>query len=752
MSYLFNREVWSRYKKFVLLFWVLFFAGILFAVLSFVGIANGMLGTLPTFEELENPETSLATEIYSADSVLIGKYYRQNRSPVTFEELSPNIVDALIATEDIRFYDHAGIDFRGLTRAIIGALTFNSKGGASTITQQLAKNLFHEKPSSSWGRIKQKLMEQVLAVRLESRYTKQEIIQMYLNTVEFSDNAFGIKSASKTYFNKLPSQLEVEEAAVLVGMLKAPYTFNPRIHPERSRARRNVVLGQMHKYEYLDDTTYAILTHPDCTIVLDFKKSDHNEGLAPYFREFLRLEIQKWANQEENLKVDGSKYNIYTDGLRIYTTLDSRFQKHAEDAVAEWMPDLQQQFFDHWKNREIWTDEISKAELSRHIRNSEHYKLLVEQGLSKDSVMRVLNTKVPMEVFTYQGQIDTVMSAIDSIKYYRMFLQTGLVVVDPYTGFVKAWVGGTNYEHFKYDHITSKRQIGSTFKPFIYATAIDNGYSPCFKITDVPVTFEEFNNWTPENSDGIYTGEKLTLKQCLAESKNTCSAYLMKQIGPAEVIKLARRLGITSNIDPYPSICLGTPDISALEMAGSYTAFANKGLYTQPIYYTSITDKNGNEITSKVPISTEAMSEEKAYIMVEMLRNVVNHGTGGRLRYRYKFTADMCGKTGTTQNQSDGWFMGFTPELIAAVWTGGEDRVVRFRSIDKGQGAHLALPIWGNFFKRIYADSTLGYSQETRIKAPEGKLSIEMDCSQYSREEEEQEGPGSVEYGSEFDR
>lgn len=754
IDYFFDSAIWRQYRKYILAFWLLFILGLITPVLVFYGVSKGMLGPLPTFEQLENPETALATEIYSADSVLLGKYFSQNRSPVTYDELSPYLVEALIATEDIRFYDHSGIDFRSLSRAIFGVLTLDSRGGASTITQQLATNLFHER-ASGLARVKQKLKEQVVAVRLESRYTKEEIIQMYLNTVDFVNNAYGIKSAAKTYFNKLPSELDLEEAAVLVGMLKGPSMYNPRRFPERSKNRRNTVFAQMHRYKFINDSLYAMLTHPDCVIELDFKSADHSEGMAPYFREFLRLKLKDWADKEENRKIDGTKYNIYTDGLTVRVTLDSRMQAMAEASVNDYMPGLQEEFFEHWKNRDLWKDEVASGELERHIRNSEHYKLLKEDGLAKDSINKIFNKKVPMQVFSYNGPIDTVMSPIDSLKYYRMFLQTGLVVVDPFTGFVKAWVGGTNFEHFKYDHITSKRQIGSTFKPFIYATAIDNGYSPCFKITDVPVTFEDFNNWTPENSEGEYTGDHLTLKQCLAESKNTCSAYLMKQIGPAEVIKLARRLGIESHIDPYPSICLGTPDISALEMAGSYTAFANKGLYTEPIYFTSILDKNGNEIASQVPISTEAMSEEKAYIMVEMLRNVVNHGTGRRLRYRYKFEADMCGKTGTTQNHSDGWFLGFTPELIAAVWTGGEDRVVRFRTIDKGQGAHLALPIWAGFFERLYADTTLGYFQDTKIEPPKGKLSVELDCSMYERQddtgEDVEDYDSGVEYGGGFE-
>lgn len=750
MSYLFDKDIWYKWRKHVIGFWLLVILALLSIVFVFYGTSKGMLGELPTFEELENPDLSLATEVYSSDSVLLGKYYRQNRSPILFEDLSPNVVNALVATEDVRYYNHSGIDFRGLARAVFGVLTLDMRGGASTISQQLAKLLFHGVSTQTLvERIIQKIKEQVIAVRLESRYTKEEIMQMYLNTAEWSDNAWGIKSASKTYFNKLPSELNVEEAAVLVGMLQAPTRFNPRLHPTRSINRRNIVLSQMNRYGYLDKETYELLRDTvNCPIKLDFKKNDHNEGIAPYFREFLRQRLQEWANNPENFKPDGSKYDIYKDGLQVHTTLNAKMQGYAEEAVNVHMTSLQEQFFDHWKSRDPWKD--FPDELNRLIVQSSVYKQYKEEGFEKKEILKMMKEPHQMEVFSYQGPKDTVMSSIDSLRYHRMFLQSGFIVVEPQTGFIKAWVGGTDYENFKYDHITSRRQIGSTFKPFVYATAIDNGYSPCFQITDVPVTFEDFDNWTPENSDGKYTGLKFTLKQCLEESKNTCSAYLIKQVGAAEVIKLARRLGITSHIDPYPSICLGTPDISAMEMAGSYTAFANKGLYTQPIYFTSITDKNGNEIYSNVPISTEAMSEEKAYIMVEMLRSVVNRGTGTRIRFTYKLQADIGGKTGTTQNQSDGWFMGITPELVGAVWTGGEDRFIRFRSIKYGQGAHMALPIWGEFFKRLYADKELGYTQDTKFEAPEGKLSVEMDCSKYETEDDTDNTTPT--FDQEFDR
>lgn len=755
MNNWFNKESWKRYKYHVITIWVLF----ILAWLSFYGlfyaIGKGALGPLPTFEQLENPKTALATEIYTADSVLLGKWYSENRSPVTFDELSPNLVHALVATEDVRFYKHSGIDPRGLARAIWGVLTLNLQGGASTISQQLSKLLFHDRLHASLKeKIVQKLKEQIIAVRLESRYTKEEILQMYLNTAEFSDNAFGIKAASKTYFNKLPSELDMEEASVLIGMLKAPYAYNPRIHPERSRKRRNVVINQMYKYGYIDRPTYdANAGNPDCKIVLDFKKNDHGEGLAPYFREFLRLEMKKWAQLPENQKLDGGTYDIYRDGLTIYTTINSKLQALAEAAVAKHMAELQKQFFEHWKNQNIWAGH--KDELNQLIKHTELYGILKDQGMSKDSIMLVMNTPKPMTIFSYSGPIDTIMSPIDSLKYHRMILQTGFIVVDPKNGNILAWVGGTDFEYFKFDHITSRRQIGSTFKPFVYATAVENGYSPCFRITDLPVTFEGVGSdgkqtWTPENDDGIYTGKRLTLKEGLAKSVNTCAAYLIKEVTPVEVVKLAKRLGITSHIDPYPAICLGTPDISAFDMAGAYTAFANKGIYTKPNYYTRIEDKTGNILSSVVPVGIEVFKEEKAYVMIDLLRYVVDHGTGSRLRTRFKLTADLAGKTGTTQNQSDGWFMGLTPELVGAVWTGGEDRFVRFRSIALGQGATMALPIWGNFLQSIYADSL--YMQTTRFEPPKEPMTIELDCSQYEDPENPEDTQGPQTYGDEFNR
>ncbi len=732
-DYFFKNNFWTQYRKQIIGFWVAFLLFILFLPFTFWMVSLGALGPLPTIEQLENPRTALATEIFSADSVLLGKFYSQNRTNVKFNDLSPNLVNALVATEDVRYYKHPGIDARGLLRAITFAAIGDFKGGASTISQQLAKALFHgqQREGGTWGKIKQKLKEQVIAVRLESRYTKEEIMAMYLNTVEFNDNAFGISSAAYTYFKKSAADLDIEEAAVLVGMLQNPSRFNPRRFPERSTNRRNTVLYQMEKYGYISDETLETLTDiENCPIVLNFQKTSHTEGMATYFREVLRLELTKWASLPENMKLDSTKYDIYSDGLKIYTTINSKVQRYAEEAVHEHLTVLQDEFFKHWKDKNIFTTDEDKQYFLGLVKKSDRYLDMKESGLVHDSIMKVLNTPVRMKVFTHRGELDTLMSPYDSIYYHRMILQTGFLVVSPVDGSILAWVGGTDYKYFQYDHIHSRRQVGSTFKPFIYSKAIENGISPCFKITDAPVTFEDYNNWTPKNSDE-YSNERLTLFQCLAKSKNTCSAYLMKQLGPQVVIQMMREMGITAPIDPVPAICLGSVDISAWEMAGAYTVFANKGIYSEPNYISSIYTKDGLQVYKTTPESHDVMSEQQAYVMVELLRYVVNHGSGGRLRFRYKISADVCGKTGTTNDNTDGWFMGFTPQFIGAVWTGGEDRVIRFRSTALGQGANMALPIWGLFAQKLYADKSLGFSEGVRFPYPEGKLPVELDCSKY---------------------
>lgn len=724
-----NDALW----KYIAYFWVAFLLFVGVAGLFFYLISIDTFGPLPTFVALENPKSELASEVISSDGEVLGKYFRQNRTNAKFQELPPQLVQALLATEDIRFAEHSGVDAQGLFRVLVKTFFLQQDaGGGSTITQQLAKNLFPRENLGKIGLVMRKFKEWIIAVRLEKCYTKDEILTMYLNTVEFSSNSYGIKSAAKTYFNKEVDSLSVEESAVLVGMLKAPSYYSPKRNPERSQLRRNVVLAQMVKYDFLKEAEYdSLKTLP---VTLHYQAPSHTEGLAPYFREFLRLQVQQWLN--DNYKVDTTKkYNLYTDGLKIYTTIDSRLQALAEKAVAKHMKNLQTEFAKQWEKQDPWKDQ--KEELQKAIKNSERYRAMKEQGASQDSIMRSFKEKIPMTIFTWEGEKDTVISPLDSLRHHRMFLQAGFLAVDPHNGGIRAWVGGINYKYFQFDHVTTRRQIGSTFKPFIYTTAIDNGWSPCFKILDVAYTFEDFNNWTPQNAEKEgFTHEKYNLLDCLADSRNSCSAYLMKQIGPQPVIDLVRRLGITSPIDPYPSICLGTPDLTLEEMVGAYTAFANKGVFSKPTFITRIEDKNGNVIQDFPTESIEAMSEQTAYIMVEMLRYVVRHGTGVRLwlpSYEYQLKGDIGGKTGTTQNHSDGWFMGITPQLIAGVWVGGEDRFMRFESMKYGQGASSALPIWALFFKSVYADSTLGISPEVKFEKPQQRLTIELDCTKYDK-------------------
>lgn len=721
----------SSFTKYIIACWVVVF---LFA-LGFCGLILsvyfGWWGELPSFEELENPKSSLASEIYSADGVLLGKYYFENRSESSWQEISPNLINALIATEDARFKDHSGIDAKGMFRVFFKTILLRQKsaGGGSTISQQLAKNLFPRKKFNTVSdKIITKLKEWITAIKLERSYTKTEIINMYLNTVPFSENAFGVKSASRIFFNKSPDSLKVEEAALLVGMLKASTLYNPRKNPKNSLERRNVVISQMHKYGFLKkETADSIEKMP---IKLDYKKIDHNEGLAPYFREYLRLELNEWC--KENKKPDGSQYNLYKDGLKIYTTIHSKMQQYAEEAMLEHMPRLQAQFDQHWKGKDPLAEFPEIMTIG--YRNSERYISLKSENISPDSINQIFHTPIKMTAFSWQGEIDTLMSPWDSIHYFKNFLQTGLMCMEPQTGFVRAWVGGINHRYFQYDHvnINTKRQVGSTFKPFVYTVAIDNGFSPCMEVPNVPVTFEEWDNWTPENSDGKYGG-MMTLKYGLANSINTITAYLMKQIGPQPIVDLARKLGITSTVEPYPSICLGTADISVYEMTGAFAAYSNKGVRTKPIYFTRIEDKNGNVIQNFTTEQVESISEQTAYVMLTMLEDVMNRGTGAGIRGRYKLYNQIAGKTGTTQNHSDGWFIGSVPQLTTGVWVGGDDRPIHFRALDLGQGARMAMPIWALFMQKIYADSSLNISEDAKFEAPAIPLTIEMDCSKYEK-------------------
>ncbi len=717
----------SSSLKISLAVWFVALAPVLALCLFVFSVSKGVFGELPSFEELENPKSNLASEVISSDGQLLGKYFIQNRSNTSFNELSPVLVKALIATEDIRFENHSGIDIKGLLRVLFKTiLTRQDAGGGSTLTQQLAKNLFPREKMTTTGLIIRKVKEWIIAVRLEKSYTKEEILTMYLNTVEFGQNAFGIKSASRTFFQKSPSELNVAESAVLVGLLKGPTIYSPVRNPANSTIRRNTVLAQMTKYGFLSKHDFDSLKATPIT--LKYKADDHNQGLATYFREMLRLEMNDWC--KEHKKADGTPYNIYRDGLKIYTTLDSRMQRYAEEAVKEHLSALQKTFFEHWKNRNPFNESLGV--LDQGIKRSARYAGLKAEGVSEDSIQKNFAAKTRMTIFSWNGDIDTVMSPLDSIKYYKMILQTGMMSMEPHTGFVKAWVGGDNFEHFKYDHVKEgKRQVGSAFKPILYTLAVQEGYSPCFKVPNTPVTIitEAGQPWTPKNSDNKYGG-MLMLKEALAESVNTISAYLMKQFGPYATVEMAHKLGIQSEMEKVPSICLGTVDLSVFELVGTYSTFANKGVWTQPVYLTRIEDKNGVVLQEFIPKKIEAISEQTAYVMINMMMGAVQFGTSVRLRYKYGLTQPMAGKTGTTQNQSDGWYMGITPELVSGVWVGCEDRSVHFRSTSLGQGANMALPVWALYMKKLYADKELNIYQGD-FEKPEGKITIELDCNKY---------------------
>ena len=701
--------------------------------------SSGAWGDLPDFHELENPETNLATEIMSADNKILGKYFYENRTHVEYSDLSPDLINALIATEDERFFNHSGIDFIALIRVVKGIITNNtSLGGGSTITQQLAKMFFSKKPSSRIDRVKQKFKEWIIAVRIERQYSKEEIIAMYLNRFDFLNLAVGIKSASKIYFNKSPIDLTIQESATLVGMAKNPSLYNPLRRLEKTEKRRNVVLNQMVKNNYLSkDLRDSLVMLP---LVLNYKKADHNEGQATYFREQLRAFMTDWSKKRE--AKTGEKYNIYKDGLKIYTTIDSKMQKYAEISVEEHLKKLQNEFYLHWDGFEnapydtSWrAGQIDTLILFPAIKRSERYRKLKLSWFDEDKVLEIFNTPVPMSIFSWSGRVDTVLSPLDSIKYYNYFLHSGLISIEPATGAIKAWVGGINHEQFKYDHVKEgKRQVGSTFKPFIYATAIDQfKYSPCFTVPNVQVIFEKEEwgldeDYIPENANKKYGGE-FTLTEGLAKSKNTVSAYLMKRVKPRKVINLARKMGIDSYLPAVPSLCLGTAEISLFEMTGAYSTFANEGMYVAPHFISRIEDKNGIVLDRFASSPIEILSKEKNYIMVKLLEGVVNQGSGGRLRWKYGLTNQIGAKTGTTQNHSDGWFIGFVPNLVTGVWTGADNRSVRFRDLHLGQGAEMALPIWANYMKNLYRDNSLGVSAKN-FPFPENGVSVILDCNQ----------------------
>jgi penicillin-binding protein 1A len=709
-------------------------------IIFFFLVGIGLFGKLPSFKELEDPSANLASEIFSADSVLLGKFYLDNRTNVDYGDLSPNLVNALLATEDIRFYGHTGIDIKGTSRAILFA---GKKGGGSTITQQLAKNLFNKPAKNIIQRFFQKAKEYIIAIKLERSYTKEEIIAMYLNTVDFVNNANGIQSASLVYFGKYPIELEQQEAAMLVGMLQNPSLFNPLRFPERSLDRRNYVFGQMLKYDYIDRQTYDSLSA--MPLGLNFHPFDHRGGLAPYFRMYLAEQLKEWAKQ--NKKADGTSYNIYKDGLKIYTTINSKMQGYAEEAVSEHLTIYQDHFFNQFKrypNYKPWESKEGRAILRRGMLDSDRYRTLKEQGMSEKEIEKIFHEPIKMRIFTHKGYRDTIMSPIDSIKYHRMTLQTGLLAIEPETGYVRAWVGGVDFTYFKYDHVNvnTKRQVGSTFKPILYALAIDNGFSPCTVIPNTQVTMHyQGQVWQPRNSSK--SGGSLSLRSCLAVSSNNCAAYLMKQIGPKPLVDLSHRMGITTNIPVVPSISLGAADISLYEMITAYSAFVNLGMTTKPNFLMHIDDSNGNVIQQFFTERTEVLSELTSYVTLDMMRGPVLPG-GTAARVRTYIDTDIAGKTGTTNNNTDGWFIGATPQLLTGIWVGCDDPILRFQELAYGQGGRMAMPIWGLFYKKIYADKSLGFDAGVKFNLPSDTLALKTICGVRARLEGEDEKGGGL--------
>jgi penicillin-binding protein 1A len=725
-------------------FWKIFVLGMAGIALFFLFASWGLFGSMPSFEDLENPDSNLATEIISADGVVLGKYFQKNRSQLKYADLPKNLVQALVATEDERFYEHSGIDGRGTLRAIA---SLGTSGGASTLTQQLAKQLFHGEGSKFLPfRIVQKVKEWIIAIRLERQYTKNEILAMYCNVYDFGNYSVGVSSAAQTYFSKEPKNLSIEESAILVGMFKNSGLYNPVRNPVGVKNRRNVVLAQMAKGDIITENEKERLQ--SLPVTLHFKLESHREGTATYFREYLRDYMKKWV--DENKKPDGSDYDIYKDGLKIYTTIDSRMQLHAEEAVSAHMSNLQEEFFiQAKKNKNAPFVGISDKETQRILNNamksSNRWAVLKSADKSDEEIIKSFGVKTKMTVFTWKGEKDTIMTPLDSIRYYKHFLQSGVMAMEPQTGNIKAWVGGINYKYFQYDHVgQGARQVGSTFKPFVYATAIEQlNMSPCDSIIDAPFTMPVGRHhvteaWTPRNSNNKYLG-MVTLKKALANSINTISAKLMDKVGPEAVVKLTHKLGVKSEIPIQPSIALGAVDITVEDMVAAYSTFANQGVYTKPQFLERIEDKSGVIIYEPIPESHDVLNKDIAFAIIKLLEGVTEGGSGNRLRtegggygynritgYPYKFTNPIAGKTGTTQNQSDGWFMGMVPNLVTGVWVGNEDRSARFQSITYGQGATAALPVWAYFMKLCYADENLKVSKGA-FERPTN-LSIRVDC------------------------
>ncbi|APA64385.1 MAG: transglycosylase domain-containing protein [Maribacter dokdonensis] len=757
-----KKKTTNNFSKFILWFWILFASGIALVALIFLSASWGLFGELPPYEYLENPQTNLASQIISSDGKLLGKFYLDdNRTDVKFEELPDNLVNALIATEDARFRDHSGIDARGTVRAFA---YLGSKGGASTISQQLARQLFvGVRSRSKFDAIKQKIKEWVLAIRLERSYTKEEIISMYFNIYDFGNNADGIRSAARIYFGKEPKDLKIEESAMLVGMFKNSSLFNPLRREEMVKTRRDVVLAQMAKYDYITEVEKDSLQAMKMDI--NYNPETHSVGLATYFRMYLQRFMKDWIDKNPKPAIgdEPDKYNLYLDGLKIYTTIDSKMQANAEEAVNEHMTKLQAEFFhqntpDRNKTAPFLdiTPEETKAIMERAMKNSDRWKIMKSEGKSEKEIRESFDKKTEMTVFDWKSptkEKDTILTPRDSIRYYKAFLRTAMMSMEPQTGHVKAWVGGINYKHFQYDNvIQGARQAGSTFKPFVYAAAIDQlRLSPCETRPDTQYCIEagkhgNMEPWCPRNSNLKYSGNSYSLKKALANSVNTVTAQLIDEVGPKSVVSMVRNLGLTGDILEVPSIALGTLDVNVYEMVGAYGAFANQGVYVKPVMVTRIENKDGTVLYEYVPETKDVLSKDVSYAILDLMKGVTQGGSGTRLRttgfnkwrpeydeiitgYPYKLTNPIAGKTGTTQNNSDGWFMGMVPNLVTGVWVGGEERSVHFKSITYGQGASMALPIWGLYMTKNYADEELGISKEDFVK-PEN-MSIEIDCDKF---------------------
>ena len=743
----------SSLKKIIKTIWIISTLSIIIFVFGFYSIKIdlfGLFGGMPSLQDLEKPQSESSSELYSNDTILLGKYFRYNRSPIKYHELSNELITTLLVTEDIRFYNHSGIDFKGIVRATYGVfkniITLGSsglEGGGSTITQQLAKNLFKIRNERKGklsnmpfiGLIISKIKEWIVAVKLEEFYTKNEILSMYLNTAEYGSNSYGIKVASKTYFNKLPSQINYNEASIIVGLLNKPTKYNPFYNPENAINKKTEILYNLYKYSKISKMNFDSLSA--LGLNLTYKVENQNAGQATYFRTVVKNYLINWAKN--------NNYDLFSDGLKIYTTIDSKMQYHAENAVAEQMERLQNVFNKHWDGKNPWIDEKGyeiKDFLKNSIKRTKRYKdLLKNNNGDTTRVFDILNEKKEIKVFSWDQEIDTIFSVMDSLKYYKNFLQAGFISIEPKTGHIKAWVGGINHKYFKYDHVKQgKRQPGSTIKPIVYAAAIDNGYSPCYPVVDAPVVFElpgqDPPYWRPDNHNGKWTGETMTLRKAMAKSVNSITAFITKKISPKTVVDYAKKLGIKSKLDPVPAICLGAGgDVSLFDLVGSYSTFINKGIWTEPFFISRIEDKYGNLIQKFVPTKNEALSEETAFLMLHMLKGSKEEegGTARGLNPELTINNDVGAKTGTTQNASDGWFIGVTHNLVSGAWVGGDDRSIHFKNWTYGQGARTAMPIWQQYMLSVYNDSTININKG-KFDKPSKKISIEIDCSVYNND------------------